>query len=68
MASDHRRPTRAREQCAGNEDAPVLEHRGVSDLVARPGRAAQTPTMKLQLVVPLPPMFSVWKFLAPSTW
>ena len=27
-----------------------------------------TPTMKLTLVVPLPPMLSVWKFFAPSTW
>ena len=26
-----------------------------------------TPTMKLTLVVPLPPMFSVWTFRAPST-
>jgi hypothetical protein len=31
-------------------------------------RADYTPTMKLTLVVPLPPMFSVWTFLAPSTW
>ena len=27
-----------------------------------------TPTMKLTLVVPLPPILRVWKFLAPSTW
>ena len=27
-----------------------------------------TPTMKLTLVVPLPPMFSVCTFFAPSTW
>ena len=30
--------------------------------------ANQTPTTKLTLVVPLPPMLRVWKFLAPSTW
>ena len=31
------------------------------------GRAQPIPTMNDTLVVPLPPMFRVWKFFAPST-
>jgi hypothetical protein len=29
---------------------------------------AYLPTMKTQLVVPLPPIFSIANFFAPSTW
>lgn len=29
---------------------------------------AYLPTMNTQLVVPLPPMFSIANFFAPSTW
>ena len=35
---------------------------------ARPHRSTHTPMTKLTLVVPLPPMFSVWNVFAPSTW
>ena len=54
--------------------APLPDRSGAFLMASLPGRESrrrrwpQTPITKLQLVVPLPPMFSVWKFFAPSTW